>query len=401
MALDYRDTYPSGTEDNGDYPQGKAKNVSAPGAGDGFPFDKGFVNDIFGFLQALLAGAAITPSGVPDTAANSDYYDALIAAGTEIAQDPDNVAAAIAATSEKSTLADSDTIPLTDSAAAGVLKFIQWINLKINIGRVAQMPIGIVVSNNAGDATNDLDFAIGSQRDSTNTYNINATAGRTKRADANWAEGDAQGMKASGAAAWGAQVWHVFLIGKSTNPNAFDYVMDTSLTCVNGLADAAGAGYDIYKRIMSQKTAGAAWLGFVYTVLALGRIEIMLKVPVYQFDKDWAGADDTAQTGTLGSVPTGIKVKAILGAVFRDATPAALSSLLITSLDQTDTAPSGVAGSYLATFFLPASGATVPAGASGIIGVITSTSGTFRYRATSSTADHAAAFTLHGWEDVL
>lgn len=38
MALDYGALYPAQTDTDANYPQGKAKNVSAPGAGDGTPW---------------------------------------------------------------------------------------------------------------------------------------------------------------------------------------------------------------------------------------------------------------------------------------------------------------------------------------------------------------------------
>jgi hypothetical protein len=78
MALDLTVRYPGqidGTD--GAYPYGKAKNVSAPSAGDGTPFERDIVNDTQGFLQALLVSASITPSGVPDTSAVSQYLEAL------------------------------------------------------------------------------------------------------------------------------------------------------------------------------------------------------------------------------------------------------------------------------------------------------------------------------------
>lgn len=59
------------------YPYGSARDVSSPGAGDGTPVQQAWVNDQWGFLQALLSAAAITPSGNPDTAVASQYLTAL------------------------------------------------------------------------------------------------------------------------------------------------------------------------------------------------------------------------------------------------------------------------------------------------------------------------------------
>lgn len=78
MALKLDTEFPGqSTPGDADYPQGSARNVSAPGANDGTPLVARLVNDIYGFLQRLLDEAAIVPSGNPDTVPNSDYYDAL------------------------------------------------------------------------------------------------------------------------------------------------------------------------------------------------------------------------------------------------------------------------------------------------------------------------------------
>jgi hypothetical protein len=79
MALDYGAILPSQTEASGSYPQGKAKNVSAPGAGDGTPWYANLVNDLlFGPWQAILRLTGTVPSGVPDTANTTQYMEALM-----------------------------------------------------------------------------------------------------------------------------------------------------------------------------------------------------------------------------------------------------------------------------------------------------------------------------------
>ncbi len=59
------------------YPHGKAQNVTAPGSGDGTPWEAADANDIFGFQQALLAETATTPSGTPDKVGASQYLDSI------------------------------------------------------------------------------------------------------------------------------------------------------------------------------------------------------------------------------------------------------------------------------------------------------------------------------------
>jgi hypothetical protein len=62
-----------------DYPYGSARNIASPGDGTGTPWEAALVNDIFGFQQALLSLADVTPSGNPDKVGASQYLDALLA----------------------------------------------------------------------------------------------------------------------------------------------------------------------------------------------------------------------------------------------------------------------------------------------------------------------------------
>lgn len=64
---------------NADYPGGSFKNEVTPGvSADGTPLEEQWQNDWLGFFQKLLTDAAIVPSGVPDTAVSSDYFDAAV-----------------------------------------------------------------------------------------------------------------------------------------------------------------------------------------------------------------------------------------------------------------------------------------------------------------------------------
>lgn len=79
MALKPSDRYPGqiDTSDLVAYPQGKARNRTLPLDGTGTPFERDLVNDLFGWQQALLRYAGITPSEVPDNAIVSQYLDAI------------------------------------------------------------------------------------------------------------------------------------------------------------------------------------------------------------------------------------------------------------------------------------------------------------------------------------
>lgn len=59
------------------YPLGSIKNDSVPGADDGTPLEKDWGNNVEGFHQALMAEAALTASGTPDTAVASQLLEAV------------------------------------------------------------------------------------------------------------------------------------------------------------------------------------------------------------------------------------------------------------------------------------------------------------------------------------
>lgn len=77
MSLIPSDRYPGQIDSDAGYPQGKARNSGSFQDGTGTPLEKDWVNDIWGFLQALLAESAITPSGDPDEVGASQYLEAV------------------------------------------------------------------------------------------------------------------------------------------------------------------------------------------------------------------------------------------------------------------------------------------------------------------------------------
>ena len=60
------------------YPYGSSRNESTPDAGDGTPYNLQRADDVFGFQQALLSMAGITPSGSADSVTESQYLQALV-----------------------------------------------------------------------------------------------------------------------------------------------------------------------------------------------------------------------------------------------------------------------------------------------------------------------------------
>lgn len=79
MAISPKVTYPGQVDetDPTGYPLGKAQNETNPGDDDGTPLEETWVNDLFGFQQALLAEAGLSPSGTPDKVGDSQYVEAI------------------------------------------------------------------------------------------------------------------------------------------------------------------------------------------------------------------------------------------------------------------------------------------------------------------------------------
>ena len=77
MLKIYQRYAPDAVAPTTDYPLGSIKNDSVPGADDGTPLEKDWGNNVEGFHQALMAEAALTASGTPDTAVASQLLEAV------------------------------------------------------------------------------------------------------------------------------------------------------------------------------------------------------------------------------------------------------------------------------------------------------------------------------------
>jgi len=78
MAISPSATYPGQVEAAAGYPLGRARNETVVDVSrDGTPFEAVWINDLWGFLQALLTAAGITPSGSPDQVGASQYLEAI------------------------------------------------------------------------------------------------------------------------------------------------------------------------------------------------------------------------------------------------------------------------------------------------------------------------------------
>lgn len=78
MAINLTQKYPQQVDaSTPEYPLGKARNVTSIDDNNATPLDEAWMNDHFGFQQALLAEVGIVPSGEPDRVGASDYLEAI------------------------------------------------------------------------------------------------------------------------------------------------------------------------------------------------------------------------------------------------------------------------------------------------------------------------------------
>jgi len=180
---------------------------------------------------------------------------------------------------------------------------------------------GLTLSNNAGDATNDIDIAIGNARDSTDAQNIVLVGALTKRLDAAWAVGTNQGGLDTGSIT--NTTYHVWLI-KRSDTGVVDVLFSTSAT-----SPSMPTNYDYKRRLGSiVRVGGAIELFTQYDDLFL------LSSPVV--DVNVSNLGTSSSTYALASVPTGIFIKAVIGAfVWKVANYAAV---YVRALTQTDLA---------------------------------------------------------------
>lgn len=163
---------------------------------------------------------------------------------------------------------------------------------------------GCVLSNNASDATNDIDITAGSWTDSTGVQLMTLPA-MTKQLDAGWAAGSAAGFRNSGAAITDT-TYHIYAVCKAlgADPDYYAHTSATIATVIAALqAEAGGSAYIYARRIASITRAAGAIRAFRQTG---DRFDYYGQVA------DVSVAANTAVTARTLSVPVGIKVEAII-----------------------------------------------------------------------------------------
>lgn len=232
---------------------------------------------------------------------------------------------------------------------------------------------GLTLSNNTGDATNDIDIAAGIAIDATNAKFLKLASGLTKRLDAAWAVGTNQGGLDTGAIA--NTTYHMWLIMRS-DTGVVDVLFSASAT-----APTMPANYDYKRRIGSIVRSGGAIRAFVQT----GDL-FLWSVPIS--DEFTTNPGTAAVTVTL-SLPTGLVINSMV-TVGLEANSATDFRLLVTSLSLTDTVPSS------ALFTLKSNEISTP---SSDVVIPTNTSAQVRYRLNLSTSSAIVSIQTNGWQD--
>lgn len=166
---------------------------------------------------------------------------------------------------------------------------------------------GCILSNNSGDATNDIDIAAGVCRNNGNTANISVAA-LTKRLDANWAAGTNQGMRYSGAAIANG-TYHIYAASKA------DATQDIyAYPGVAGTDPASSASIATVLAALQAETGGADYL-YLRLIGSIVRASAAIKAFKQYGDNYVWGAPatetvspvfDTTQRNYALTVPLGI-----------------------------------------------------------------------------------------------
>lgn len=187
---------------------------------------------------------------------------------------------------------------------------------------------GLTYANNASDATNDIDIAAGTARDSTDTVDLSLAATLTKQLDAAWAVGTNAGGLDTGAI--GNSDYYIHLI-KRTDTGVVDALFSLSAT-----APTMPASYTIRRLIGWFKRVGATIVAFHTYEIEGGGLTLAWDVPT--LDINLANTLTTSRRTDAVKVPLNFSTVAEINLVILDATTGSVNNICCP--DQTDAAPS-------------------------------------------------------------
>jgi hypothetical protein len=277
--------------------------------------------------------------------------------------------------------AAGNLVALDGSAKLPAVDGSQLTNLPTSSGLPAGHLFGLTLSNN-GTATK-LDVAAGRCRNSTNSNDIilsSAITGGLIQTSGSWAAGSNQNKLDTGART--VSTWyHVHAIYK-------DNVSDDWLFSLSPTAPTLPSGYTKFRRIGSV----FADSGTNITAFVQRANEFWLGTPVADVTATNQGA--SAVTKILGSVPTGVSVKALMNV---QVTAGGGSNLLyLSDLSTTDQAPS-FSAAPLSTYGVNAAASS--GGGAQLAGIWTDTAASIRTRQTGTNVSDVIRLVTLGWLD--
>lgn len=359
------------------------------------------------FIPGSKAGTPSTTGGISNWAASTWTDSATAGSGTATAwvghafKQP-----TLAASNATVTTTDAATVYIANAPAAGSNETLTnawalWIDdgavrfdgaatfnsTVLGTPKGAMAPpgllFGMTLSNNGSDATNDIDIAAGecTSDDTTpaNRVQMVLSSSITKRLDAAWAVGTGNGGLDTGAIA--DTTYHLWVIQR-VDTGVVDVLFSTSAT-----SPTMPANYTKKRRIGAVVRASAALLAFTQV-----GDEYLLTTPILDINATNPGT--SAVTRTLASMPTGVKMTAILNAWVVQVGTSSL--MYLSALDQTDSAASSTAAPG---FTFNASNVGTAAFGMGAMRIRTNTSAQIRSRITGSDANTVVNIVTLGWID--
>jgi len=259
------------------------------------------------WYRAIYDGAAFQLSRV----APAILLELVTAKGDLIAGTADQKVARVA-------LGAAGSVPISQAAATTGLAYAAAVNKAI---------YGFTYSNNAGDATNDIDIAAGGAMDATGAYWITVAA-LTKQSDAAWAVGNNAGALDTGAV--GNSDYYIWAIARS-DTGITDYLFSLSST-----APSMPTGYDFKRLIGWFKRLGGTIVAFNTYETEGGGIEMKWTSPT--LDVNLASTLTTSRRTDAVKVPLNFATISLLRVHVADNTSA--FSAIICCPDETDVAAS-------------------------------------------------------------
>lgn len=234
---------------------------------------------------------------------------------------------------------------------------------------------GLILSNNASDANNDLDFAVGEATDSTGNVVMRLQSAYTKRIDASWAVGTGNGGLFSGTVA--NTTWYYPFLIMRPDTGVVDAGFDTSIIAANRPSD-----YTFFRRLGAFRTNGSA---AIYGFRQTGDY-FDWNTPFGDVSANAAGTSAVLRALT---VPPGLKLLAHV--TIRSTFGASGQAVVVTDPDTPDIVPGG-ANAQLSTGL-----------ANGSVSVVdwvrTDTSAQIRTRQAQGGASETLSMNTFGWVD--